>query len=42
MMAGDFVVDVNEVDFEYEVISFSHNTPVVVDFGLNGAGRANR
>ncbi len=32
IMAADFVVDVNETDFEYEVISFSQNTPVVVDF----------
>lgn len=31
-MAADFVVDVTEIDFEYEVISFSQNTPVVVDF----------
>jgi putative thioredoxin len=32
MMASNFVVDVSEIDFEYEVISFSQNTPVVVDF----------
>src|SRR3989304_4852799 len=32
MMASDFVLDVNEVDFEFEVVSFSQNTPVVVDF----------
>lgn len=32
MMASDFVLDVNEVDFEFEVISYSQNTPVVVDF----------
>lgn len=32
MMASDFIVDVNELDFEYEVIAFSQNTPVVVDF----------
>jgi len=32
MMASDFVLDVNEIDFEFEVISYSQNTPVVVDF----------
>jgi putative thioredoxin len=32
MMASDFIVDVNETDFEYEVIAYSQNVPVVVDF----------
>lgn len=32
MMASDNIVDVNETDFEYEVLSYSENTPVVVDF----------
>jgi putative thioredoxin len=32
MMTSDFIVDVSETDFEYEVIAFSQNTPVVVDF----------
>jgi putative thioredoxin len=32
MMTSDFIVDVNEQDFEYEVIAYSQNTPVVVDF----------
>jgi putative thioredoxin len=32
MMASDFIVDVTEADFEYEVIAFSTETPVVVDF----------
>ncbi|MHB0922483.1 MAG: tetratricopeptide repeat protein [Bellilinea sp.] len=32
MMANDFIIHVNESDFEYEVIAFSNNTPVVVDF----------
>lgn len=32
MMASDFIVDVSETDFEYEVIAYSQNTPVVVDF----------
>lgn len=31
-MASEFIIDVNETDFEYEVLAFSHNTPVVVDF----------
>ena len=32
MMTQDFIIDVSEVDFEYEVIAYSQNTPVVVDF----------
>lgn len=32
MMASDFIVNVSESDFEYEVLAFSKNTPVVVDF----------
>jgi putative thioredoxin len=32
MMASDNIVDVTEADFEYEVISYSENTPVVVEF----------
>ncbi len=32
MMAADPVVDVNEINFEYEVVSFSQNLPVLVDF----------
>ena len=32
MMASDFIIDVTETDFEYEVVAFSQNTPVVVDF----------
>ena len=31
-MASDYIIDVNELDFEYEVLSFSQNVPVVVDF----------
>ena len=31
-MASDFIVDVNESDFDYEVLAYSQNTPVVVDF----------
>jgi len=32
MMASDFIVEVNEADFEYQVIAYSKNIPVVVDF----------
>ncbi len=32
MMASDFIVNVSETNFEYEVLAFSQNTPVVVDF----------
>jgi putative thioredoxin len=32
MMASQFVIDVNEMNFEYEVIAFSSNKPVLVDF----------
>jgi len=31
-MASQFVIDVNEMNFEYEVIAFSKNKPVLVDF----------
>ena len=31
-MSQDYIVDVTETDFEYEVINYSLNTPVVVDF----------
>jgi putative thioredoxin len=32
MMASDFIIDVTESDFEFEVIKFSFNAPVIVDF----------
>lgn len=32
MMTSNFIVDVNETDFEYEVINFSRNVPVLVTF----------
>jgi putative thioredoxin len=32
MMTSQFVIDVNEMNFEYEVIAFSKNKPVLVDF----------
>ena len=31
-MTPEFIIDVNELDFEYEVISYSQNVPVLVDF----------
>ncbi|MCX8025144.1 MAG: thioredoxin domain-containing protein, partial [Thermanaerothrix sp.] len=32
MMSPDYIVDVSEADFEYEVLAYSQNIPVVVDF----------
>jgi putative thioredoxin len=32
MMASDFIVDVTEADFEQQVLAYSMNVPVVVDF----------
>ncbi len=32
MMTPDYILDVNESDFEYEVVAYSQNIPVVVDF----------
>jgi putative thioredoxin len=32
MKASEFIINVNEADFEYEVLSYSQNIPVVVDF----------
>ncbi len=31
-MTPDFIMDVSEVDFEYKVLTYSRNVPVVVDF----------
>lgn len=31
-MAAKFIIDVTELDFEYEVLKYSQNTPVVVHF----------
>ncbi|NPV84709.1 MAG: thioredoxin [Anaerolineae bacterium] len=31
-MSPDFIVDVTEADFEYEVLQYSQNIPVIVDF----------
>ena len=32
MMTSDFIVNVNESDFEYQVLAYSQNVPVVVDY----------
>ncbi len=32
MPTPDFIVDVNELNFEYDVVTYSQNVPVVVDF----------
>ena len=32
MMASDYIIDVSETDFEYQVINYSQRVPVVVDF----------
>ena len=32
MMTSDFILDVSEADFEFEVLAYSQNAPVVVDF----------
>ncbi len=31
-MRSDFIIDVSETDFEYEVLAYSQNTPVIVEF----------
>ena len=31
-MVSDFIINVDESDFEYEVLQYSLRTPVVVDF----------
>ena len=32
MAASEFIIDVSESDFEYQVLAYSQNVPVVVDF----------
>jgi len=31
-MTDEFIIDANEINFEYEVVAFSRNVPVLVDF----------
>lgn len=31
-MTNDYIIDVTEADFEYEVVAFPQNTPVVIEF----------
>ena len=40
MMTSNYIINVSETDFEYEVVNFSQNIPVLVAFWHPGASPA--
>ncbi len=32
MMASDYIINVSEADFEFNVLAYSQQVPVIVDF----------